>query len=299
MRPLIGITCSVFSRAEPLRPLYGVNQSYALAVERAGGIPVLLPPQSDPDALREIAARLDGLLLSGGGDVDPALYGEERLPESGQAEPGRDALELSLAQLMLDAGQPVFGICRGMQVLNVVRGGSLYQDITAQRPGAPPHQTHDYQGRRDQPAHEIDIDANSLLARVMGQTRHAVNSFHHQAVKEPGAGVEIVAWSEDGIAEAMVLPDAPFALAVQFHPEELVLVDDASQRLFDAFVQACADRSSDRGAARHEQHLSLSADGSRMRDARYIHDDARRADGRFSSRAKQARYERRAIRHVT
>lgn len=251
MRPLIGISCGVFPRNEPLRPIFGISQSYALAVERAGGLPVLIPPQPDREALRAVSARIDGLLLPGGGDIDPACYGEELLPICGAIEPERDHLEISLAQLALEDGRPIFGICRGMQLLNVATGGALYQDITAQRPGAPPHPTTDYQGKRDQTAHAIEIQPGSLLAGIMGTTHHAVNSFHHQAVKQPGSGVELLAWSEDGILEAMVVPGHPFALAVQFHPEELILVDPASQRLFDAFVQACAARM-------HEQQEQLS-----------------------------------------
>jgi putative glutamine amidotransferase len=242
MRPLIGISCGIFPRNEPLRPIFGVSQSYALAVERAGGMPVLVPPQADEEALRAVSARLDGLLLSGGGDIDPTRYGEELLSVCGPIEPERDALEIPLAQIALEEGKPIFGICRGMQLLNVATGGTLYQDITAQRPEMAPHPTTDYQGRRDQTAHEIDIQPGSLLASITDTTHHAVNSFHHQALKRLGSGVEILAWSEDGLPEAMAVAGHPFALAVQFHPEELVFVDPASQRLFDAFVRACAER---------------------------------------------------------
>ncbi len=242
MRPLIGISCGVFPRNAPLRPVFGVGQSYAVAVGRAGGLPVIVPPQPDQDALREICAQLDGLLLSGGGDIDPARYGEELLPICGPVEPERDDLEIPLARLALEEGKPIFGICRGMQLLNVATGGTLYQDITAQRPDTPPHKTSDYQGRRDQTSHTIAIQPGSPLSDIIGATSHPVNSFHHQAVRQPGSGVELLAWSEDGIPEGLVIPNHPFALAVQFHPEELVFVDPASQRLFDAFVRACAER---------------------------------------------------------
>jgi putative glutamine amidotransferase len=252
MRPLIGISCGVYPRDEPLRPIFGISQSYTLAVERAGGMPVLVPPQPDHEAVRAISARLDGLLLPGGGDIDPTSYGEERLPICGQIEPQRDALEIPLAQLALEEGKPILGICRGMQLLNVATGGTLYQDITAQRPNAVSHPTTDYRGKRDRTAHTIEIQPGSLLASIMGTTRHAVNSFHHQAVKQPGSGIEMLAWSEDGLPEGMVVQGHPFALAVQFHPEELTLVDPASQRLFNAFVRACADRMQ----SRQEQHLT-------------------------------------------
>jgi putative glutamine amidotransferase len=246
MRPIIGISCALFPRNEPLRPIVGIGQSYTLAIKRAGGLPLLVPPQPDDEALRALSARLDGVLLPGGGDIDPARYGEELLPICGTIEPERDGLEIPLARLALDEGKPILGICRGMQLLNVATGGTLYQDISAQRPDAPPHPTTDYQGKRDRTSHEIEIQPGSAVATIMGTTRHAVNSFHHQAVKQPGSGVEILAWSEDGIPEAMMVSGHPFAIAVQFHPEELVLVDPASQRLFDAFVQACAKSQADR-----------------------------------------------------
>jgi len=242
MRPLIGIPCFPLLRAGSLRPHYGLGRAYVQAVERAGGIPLLIPPQAGDAAPREIVTRIDGLLLPGGGDVDPALYGEERSPACGEPEPERDALEIPLTRLALERGVPIFGICRGMQVLNVAVGGTLYQDIAAQRPKSPPHETHDYEGPRDVRSHAISIRPGSAVERIMGATRHDVNSFHHQAIQRPGEGVEIIAWADDGIAEAMVLPAHPFALAVQFHPEELAPADPASQRLFDAFVRACAER---------------------------------------------------------
>src|SRR5689334_22471273 len=134
MRPLIGIPAAPLQRAGSQRPYYGLGQSYIQAVERAGGIPLLIPPQRDAESLQAISARIDGLLLSGGGDVDPTLYGEERLPECGEPEPERDELEIALALLALEHKQPIFGVCRGMQVLNVAVGGTLYQDLVAQRP---------------------------------------------------------------------------------------------------------------------------------------------------------------------
>lgn len=240
MRPLIGIPCFPLLRDGSLRPHYGLGRAYVQAVERAGGIPILIPPQPDTASLREISARIDGLLLPGGGDVDPILYGEERLPACGEPEPERDTLEIALAQLALQRQQPIFGICRGMQVLNIAAGGTLYQDIATQRADAPPHTTHDYEGKRDVRSHAIAIQPDTLLADIVGATHHEVNSFHHQAVKRPGDGVEIIAWADDGIAEALVLPAQPFALAVQFHPEELAPADEPSQQLFDAFVRACA-----------------------------------------------------------
>ncbi|MGH2515320.1 MAG: gamma-glutamyl-gamma-aminobutyrate hydrolase family protein [Ktedonobacterales bacterium] len=240
MRPLIGIPCFAAERAGTRRPIFGNNQAYIIAVEQAGGAPVLLPPLESPESMAAIRARLDGLLLTGGGDLAPALYGEERLPECGEIEVERDAGELDLTRWALEAGVPVLGVCRGMQLLNVVRGGTLYQDIVTQHPGSPRHDVTEF-GRTHR-AHAIAINPRSRIAAILGTCEPVVNSLHHQAVKDIGAGIEIVGWSEDGIAEALELPGYPFVLAVQHHPEELYATDEASRRLFAAFVRACIER---------------------------------------------------------
>jgi putative glutamine amidotransferase len=246
MRPLIGITCQPALNANSQRPLYGLGKSYVHAVEMAGGIPLLIPPLGDDASLRAIAERLDGVLLSGGGDVDPARYGEEPIPQLGLVEPERDELELKLARIAIEDEQPLFGICRGMQALNVAQGGTLYQDIAAQRPKAIKHDYHSYEGPRDLRAHPITVAEGSPLADIVGEQGYVVNSFHHQAVKKPGTGVKIIGWAEDGLAEAMMVEEHPFALAVQYHPEELVDSDPAARALFEAFVRACAHRGTSR-----------------------------------------------------
>ncbi|HLZ22525.1 MAG TPA: gamma-glutamyl-gamma-aminobutyrate hydrolase family protein [Ktedonobacterales bacterium] len=238
MRPIIGIPCFAAERAGTLRPIFGNNQAYVRAIEQAGGAPVLLPLLESPASMEAIRERLDGLLLSGGGDLAPALYGEEQMLECGEIEVERDAAEIDLTRWALEVGMPVLGVCRGMQLLNVVRGGTLYQDIVTQHPGSPRHDVTEH-GRTHR-AHAIAINPRSRLAAIMGTREPVVNSLHHQAVKEPGEGVEIVGWSEDGIAEALELPGYPFVLAVQYHPEELYPTDEASRRLFAAFVRACA-----------------------------------------------------------
>jgi putative glutamine amidotransferase len=242
MRPLIGITCQPALNASSQRPMFGLGQAYVRAVALAGGIPLLIPPLGDDASLRAIAERLDGILLSGGGDVDPARYGEEPIPQLGSVEPERDELELALARIAIADEQPLLGICRGMQALNVAQGGTLIQDIGAQRPEAIKHDYHSYEGPRDLRAHEITVAEASPLAAIVGASRYAVNSFHHQAVKEPGKDVKIIGWAEDGLAEAMMVAEHPFALAVQYHPEELVESDPAALALFRAFVSACAER---------------------------------------------------------
>lgn len=240
MRPIIGIPCFAAERAGTRRPIYGNNQAYVRAVEQAGGAPVLIPLLENPDSIAAIRERLDGLLLTGGGDLAPALYGEERLPECGETEPERDAAEMDLTRWALDTGTPILGVCRGIQLLNVARGGTLYQDIVSQRPGSPRHDITEQP--RTHRAHSVALLPDSRLAGILGTHEPVVNSLHHQAVKDPGEGVEIVGWSEDGIVEALELRDYPFVLAVQYHPEELAPTDAASRRLFAAFVEACARR---------------------------------------------------------
>jgi len=248
--PLIGIPCFATRHPKTQRPLYANNRAYAREVVRAGGVPLLIPPQDvgvqDDAALDAMCAtlveRLDGLLLSGGADIDPSFYGEERLPACEETEPERDRLELALTRQAIQHGTPIFGICRGMQTLNVACGGSLYQDLPTQSPHTQRHTWGDQDHPRDYRAHAIEIASNSRLATLLGARAHDVNSLHHQAVKRIGEGVTITAWAPDGVAEAMELRDHPYALAVQFHPEELAPTDPGSSALFVAFVEACARR---------------------------------------------------------
>jgi len=240
MRPIIGIPCFAAERAGTRRPIYGNNQAYVRAIEQAGGAPVLVPLLESSESVAAICERLDGLLLTGGGDLAPALYGEERMPVCGEIEAERDAAEMEITRWALEARTPVLGVCRGMQLLNVVRGGTLYQDIVTQHPGSPRHDVIEH--GRTHLAHAIALNPSSRLAAILGTREPVVNSLHHQAVKDAGEGVEIVGWSEDGIAEALELPGVPFALAVQYHPEELYATDEASRRLFAAFVRACAEQ---------------------------------------------------------
>ncbi len=240
MQPIIGIPCYSALRAGTDRPVYGNNRTYVHAVERAGGIPLLIPPLADKASLEAVCARLDGLLLSGGSDIAPACYGEEPIPECQTPEPERDALELAIACWSLEHGLPTLGICRGMQLLNVASGGTLYQDIATQQPEAQGHECSTLP--RDTRAHTIQVRADSQLAAILGTTEHPVNSLHHQAVRDLGRGVRIVAQAPDGIAEGLEFPEQRFAVAVQFHPEELELTDEVSRQLFAAFVRACQER---------------------------------------------------------
>jgi putative glutamine amidotransferase len=244
MRPIIGLPCYSGRREVTHTPNYGNNQSYVRAVRRAGGVALLIPPHQDADALEAICSRLDGLLLSGGCDIDPACYGEERIAACEEPDPARDELELALTAWALDAAVPILGICRGMQLLNVACGGTLYQDLATQQPETAQH---DHSATvRTFRAHSIHLHQHSRLSEILGTAPYDVNSLHHQAVARPGDHVEIVGWSPDGVAEAMEIDGHPFALAVQFHPEELEgdpeHPDAPSRALFRAFVQACGER---------------------------------------------------------
>ncbi len=241
--PLIGIT--IHPNTSPDRAeLDELLELIVRAVERAGGLPVLIPLGLSEETLRGLYTQLAGLLLSGGGDIDPAQYGAEWHATIGGVNAERDRAELALARWATadEARRPLFGICRGTQVLNVALGGTLYRDID-EHPGAIRHTypTAEYAARRP---HEIKIEEESTLARVVGHPVIAVNSLHHQACKDIAPGLAVSARSPDGLVEAVELPHHPFALAVQWHPE--CLPDGPEQRaLFEAFVEAAAKGSTD------------------------------------------------------
>ena len=226
MKPVIGITPNVIHETGQ----YALHRDYAAAVSAAGGCPVLLFPSAEPRALPDF---LDGILLSGGGDIDPLLFGEEPLRQSGEISPLRDSFELPLCRLALEAGMPLLGICRGMQVMNIAAGGSICQDILTQTGSA---LKHSQQAPRPHGTHSVMPGENSLLAALWGRRRVAVNSFHHQAVARLGKGFSAAAHSPDGIIEAIERQGAPFALGVQWHPEAMETKEQAL--LFSAFVQA-------------------------------------------------------------
>jgi len=211
--------------------------TYVQALQRAGAAPFLIPHMPDAGALRALFARLDGLLLPGGGDVDPAQYGESRHDKCGEPSAARDGTELNLARWAVEAGLPLLAICRGIQVLNVALGGTLYQDIEAQVPGAGRHDWHGAQARTLTP-HDVTLMPGSRIAALSGLHTMPVNSLHHQAIKDLAPGLLATAHAPDGLVEAIELPDHPFALAVQWHPEELAPMDPRAQRLFDALAAA-------------------------------------------------------------
>ena len=187
---------------------------------------------NDPEQAVQDALTCDGLLLPGGGDMDPKFYGQERIPACGEPNLLRDAAEPLLLRAFLAADKPVLGICRGIQVLNAVLGGDLYQDIKPFE-----HLPHNDHWAK---VHTVTVRRGTLLSRILGQDTVLVNSQHHQAVDRVAPGFTLAALSEDGIVEAIEKPDARFCLGVQWHPEWLSDADPAMQGLFDTFVNACS-----------------------------------------------------------
>ncbi|MFM2153374.1 MAG: hypothetical protein RL199_1809 [Pseudomonadota bacterium] len=238
-RPLVGVTPDDgFSVARPGRPAaarYELKKAYTEAVLRGGGVPLVLPYADEAAVVEAYLDTIDGLLVTGGAfDVDPSLYGAERRDGLGEVKPGRGTFEHRLLSGALARGLPVLGICGGMQLLNVVAGGTLFQDLGRDRPGSLEHeQPHD----PALPAHDVRVEASSMLARVCGALRLPANTTHHQAVDRVGAGLVASGWTEDGVIEAIESVDAAWRVGVQWHPE--LLDDGHADRLYAAFVEAC------------------------------------------------------------
>ena len=228
---LIGVTPYLTEKGDMTQ-----NHDYFDAVFRAGGIPVQLPLTEDEAVMREMLNRIDGLLLTGGADVGPDMYGEEKLPCCGETTPARDRFEFPLCRLALEMDMPILAICRGHQVLSCALGGTMYQDIAEQF--GPELKHPQYDTPRDK-VHGMSVEEGSLLHRITGLTQFQVNSRHHQAVKTPGAGLKVIARAPDGLIEGVELPGKKFVLGVQWHPESLSDRYAEAQALFNAFVGAC------------------------------------------------------------
>lgn len=228
MKPLIGITCS--EEADGSR-VY-LNGNYVEAITAAGGLPLLLPALEDLTA--DFFETVDGIVFSGGDDVDPVYFDEEPRPGLGAIYPGRDAFEIKLARTAMAARKPVLGICRGFQVLNIAAGGAAYQDFAA-LPGT--HLKHVQQAPRWYPTHSIKIETESHLAKALGTTAVRVNSFHHQAVSRLAPEFIVTARASDGVIEA-VESGQGFILGVQFHPEEMWRRDEKFLNIFKLLVDA-------------------------------------------------------------
>ena len=229
-RPIIGVVPLWDSEKSSLWMLPG----YMDGLIEAGAVPVMLPMASDDSAMRSIIDRLDGFLLTGGQDVSYLLYGEPRHEKCGEICDMRDKMELALAKRALEADKPLFGICRGLQFLNVFCGGTLYQDLPSEFDSSIGH---DMVAPYDRAVHSVEL--NSYLAKLLGADKLEVNSLHHQGIKALAPSLEACAKASDGLIEAVRAPGRNFILAVQWHPE-FALEWESSKKLFLAFVKACS-----------------------------------------------------------
>lgn len=237
MRPLIGMTADRLQEL-PNRNWLWNTVDYFDAVKNAGGIPVLLPYITTEEEAEAILDRMDGILFSGGNDVDPSLYGEFPHQKLGNVDPDRDTTELLLAQAAMRRSLPILGICRGHQLLAVAGGGTLWQDIPAQVPGAIKHA---HAQPKWHPIHTVKATPGTRLEALLG-AEFGVNSRHHQAVRDIPAGWVSSAVSPDEINEAMELPGERFVVSVQWHPENFTGRAYNFDRLFRAFVEAAGNR---------------------------------------------------------
>jgi putative glutamine amidotransferase len=243
-RPVIGIATQTLPAVPGERQAcWLMGRSYIEELRKVGAVPWVIPlVPHDPETLAEIFARLDGVFITGGVDVDPARYGEPKSPHCGAIDPDRDEVEIALLHHALERGLPVLAVCRGIQILNVARGGTLYQDVTAQVPAA---LKHDYFPTPERPsrkflAHDVTVKPGTRLAHILGETVVPVNSMHHQAIKELARDLSPTAYAPDGIIEGVEAAGDQYLVGVQWHPEELTETHPGMQRLFTTFVEASA-----------------------------------------------------------
>jgi putative glutamine amidotransferase len=240
-RPLVGLTSWTRRVRSGVKDRFNeaVPRGYTEGVEAAHGLPVVLPNSGDPSLAKDYVALVDGLLLTGGDDVHPRYYGESPHPRIDLVDERRDAFEIALLRAARERGMPVFGICRGIQIMNVALGGDLFQDLPSQAESTVGHA----QKTLGEGAwHEIEVRPGTRLADVLGEAKVAVNSYHHQACRRVAPGLSVTATTPDGIVEAVEDPGHPFFLAVQWHPEVLEGgMARSSRRLFAGFVAAARE----------------------------------------------------------
>ena len=253
MAPIIGITSTLKEDVEaaaerPLGRYVRTDLDYVEGIAGAGGAPLVLPPLGEGRSAASVVGCLDGLLLSGGSDLDPGYYGEEPDPELGPTIPERDAFEMALVDLALRRGIPIFGICRGLQVLNVALGGTLYQDLPSQWEGDV--LKHRQVTPKWQPSHEVEVDKGTYISEVMGREVVKVNSYHHQGIKDLAEGLVVTGRSPDGVVEAVEARDLSerWLLGGQWHAEAMRGAGPQQESLFEAHVSA-AERHALREAA--------------------------------------------------
>lgn len=229
-RPVIGITAAHCTEELKTFP----RHYYVESIRRAGGIPIILPPVQSSEEANEVLKLIQGLILTGGGDISPTYLKEVPHRGIGGCFPERDMAEIMFAQLAMERDLPLLGICRGIQVLVIAAGGKIYQDISTQYPTA---MEHTQTAPRQYVWHDVDIEEDSLLFRLLGETRIGVNSLHHQSVSGIPQGFRKNAWACDGIIEGIEKIEAKFCIGVQWHPESME-TDIPSHVLFKGFVSA-------------------------------------------------------------
>ncbi len=247
-RPIVGIPTQTLQSlggvSAEIPPSWVMSQRYIQTLTNAGALPWLIPLVSDDETLRGIYESLDAVFLPGGADIDPVSYGTAPHTMCDKTDRDRDRVELALARWAIADGKPVLGVCRGMQLINVALGGSLYQDLATQLPNGIKHDYFPFGGAshaRDYLAHEIRVAPDSRLARLFGTDPIKVNSMHHQGVRAVAAGLTPTAHAPDGLVEAFEGTGPSYLLAVQWHPEALTEKDAATRRLFAEFVEAATE----------------------------------------------------------
>lgn len=231
MKIIIGVSSNL------KEDLLSVPMSNIRAITQFGGVPIVLP-NLVIDEITEIANTINGLLLTGGGDIDPTLFGEEPLPGLGNIVPERDLFEVALVKRMLELNKPILGICRGAQIMSIAMGGDMYQDIYSQKDG--PLLQHDQLAPNWHGSHFVEVTEGSLLRKIVGMDKFKVNSYHHQALRNMPEGFIVSGVASDGVIEAFESTKHPFALGIQWHPESLLTKGDASSRaIFETFMNAC------------------------------------------------------------
>jgi len=219
---------------------FSLGKNYVNNLVAVGGMPVLLPTTASAlDDWQALYASVDGVMLTGGGDVDPSLFGEVAHPATYGVDRQRDEMEMALARWALRDDKPLFAICRGIQVMNVALGGSLIQDLPTQWANALPHSGSQHGLPRHEAAHSVTIEPGTRLAQILGTHQAQVNSFHHQAINRLAEGLRVVARADDGVIEAVESPNKRYYLGVQWHPEDMASERADMMRLFSAFVAAC------------------------------------------------------------
>jgi putative glutamine amidotransferase len=237
-KPIIGILSDIDKEGKEDRPLYFVKSNYVTAVNKAGGIPFIIPPGEDEKDIMKLTSNIDGLLIPGGDDIDPKYFNEDPHPSIVLVDPEITRFQMEFCQIAVNQNIPVLGICAGMQLINILFGGDIYQDIPSQLPGSIKHKKD--KNEEEAVFHSIKIEKNTGHFNILQRENVLVNSTHHQAVRNVAEGFIVAARSEDGIIEAIESRKHPFVLGVQYHPEDLFQQEEVFLNLFKKLArEAC------------------------------------------------------------